>query len=355
MKIVLATGGTGGHLFPALATARELTAVGHRVIFCGDFRKNQKLIEDDGYTVVNIDSRGITSLNPIKILSAMGRAMTAVFRAGKKLYDIKPDVVCGFGCYSAFPIVLAAVILRIPCLLHEQNVKPGKANKILAYLVSKIAVSFQESTLYFPPQKTVLTGCPVTIQFPAKSKNDLLSEYGLDANRQTILIFGGSQGSQKFNRDLVSILEKLKAQYSFQIIHVSGYKDFSDVKDRYLKTGIPVQVFNFSNKMAELYTMADLVIGRSGAMTVFELAMFKRPSVLIPYPHAGGHQKFNAQALAKAGWAKVIDEKYFNSGEVSGAIEGFLQGSSSLSQLSEAGIYQPDAAKKLAREIFICR
>ncbi|MBF0484263.1 MAG: undecaprenyldiphospho-muramoylpentapeptide beta-N-acetylglucosaminyltransferase [Candidatus Omnitrophica bacterium] len=356
MKIVLATGGTGGHLFPALATAKELTAVGHRVIFCGDFKKNQGLIEEQGYTVIRIDSKGITSLNPVKIFLALFNSFTAVFRALKHLYGIKPDVVCGFGCYSAFPIVLAAIVLRIPCIIHEQNVQPGKANKLLAFFVSKIAVSFVQSRQFFPEGKTVFTGCPITLEIPAKNKTDLLKEYGLKSEFKTILVFGGSQGSQKFNRDLVDILVQSRNKYEFQVIHLSGYKDLETVKEKYSRSGITAQVFDFSTKMGELYTMADLVIGRSGAMTVFELAMFKKAAILIPYPHAGGHQIYNAQVLEQSGAAKLVEDKYFSSGEVSSAVEGFLNGTSILADKTvDSDIYQPDAAKQLAREIFVCR
>ncbi|HQP10404.1 MAG TPA: UDP-N-acetylglucosamine--N-acetylmuramyl-(pentapeptide) pyrophosphoryl-undecaprenol N-acetylglucosamine transferase, partial [Candidatus Omnitrophota bacterium] len=251
---------------------------------------------------------------------------------------------------GAFPAVASAILLRYLAMIHEQNAVPGRANKILAKFVKKIAISFPAAARYFNEHKTVLTGCPCRLSQRPMDRAAIVRAFGLKDNKTTIFVFGGSQGSHSINEAFAACVPSLREILDFQAIHVSGKDDYLSLKDRYNEFGIPFALFDFLDKMEEAYHIADVVISRSGAATVSELAHFRLPSILIPYPHAQGHQRENASVLCQAGLAQMIEERDVTVSKMSEAILRILKDGKNINRKFDQ-ICFPDAAQRLAREV----
>jgi len=224
MKFVIATGGSGGHLFPSIQVAQELNRQGHTTVFLGSFKHAKDQIQRTGFIYEELNSVGLV-LPPRKgFFSSIIAMVKAVVKAFRSLRKIKPDAVLGFGGYGAFPVVFSAVLLRYPTLIHEQNVVPGRANALLSKFVKRITISFAKSIKYFNPRKTVLTGCPC--HFPSKDINrmEVLKGFRLEQGKTTLLIFGGSQGSQQINEIAFEAIKFLKGKLDFQVIHITACK-----------------------------------------------------------------------------------------------------------------------------------
>jgi len=352
MKFVIATGGSGGHLFPSIQVAQELNRQGHAIVFLGSFERAIDQIQKVGLPYEELNARGFV-LPPRKgsfgSIIAMIKAAVKAFRSLKK---IKPDVVLGFGGYGAFPVMFCAVLLNYPTLIHEQNVVPGRANALLSKLVKRVTISFAKSIKYFNPKKTVLTGCPC--HFPNKNMNrmEALKGFHLEQGKTTLLIFGGSQGSQQINEVALEALRSLKGRLDFQVIHISGKHGYHDLQSQYNQLGIPFALFEFLDKMKEAYCVADLVISRSGAVTVSEIASFQLPAIFIPYPYAQGHQRENASVLCETRLSRIIEDKDLSASKLTEQILELLARPLSAEEKADRlkDICFPDATQKLAQE-----
>lgn len=325
MNIVIATGGSGGHLFPALQVARELKKKDHQVFFVGAFFVGKEQIEKAGFPFQELHVEGLRRGHPLQNARAAFLFIKAFARSCQVLRIYKTDVVVGFGGYGAFSVVSAAVFLRYPTLIHEQNVVPGKANALLAKFVRRIAVSFPQTLGYFDGKKTVLTGCPSHVPAAGVDREKVFKRFHLDPRRRTILVFGGSQGSRRINEGFMKSAEILKGVLDFQVIHICGKTDYRGMGDGYARLGIPFALFEFLEDIDDAYQAADLVISRAGAVTVTELALFLKPSILIPYPYAHGHQKKNAEILSGAGLGRMIEEKDLTPGVLKDMILDMLR------------------------------
>ena len=352
MKFVIATGGTGGHLFPALRVAQELAKQGHDILFLGSFRLGQEQMAKSGFAFKDMGARGLVLRNPVKAVGAVVAMIGAIVKSFQSLRVFKPDAVLGFGGYGAFPVVFSAVCLKVPALIHEQNVVPGRANAILAKWVGKIAISFHKSAAYFNPKKIVLTGCPCHLPKTNINRTEIFKHFELEEGKKTILVFGGSQGSQRINEVFIEAAAALKDKLDVQVIHISGHRDEKNLLIQYNQMGIPFALFPFLDKMEEVYTIADLVICRSGAVTVSEIAAFKLPAIFVPYPHAQGHQKDNASVLCEAHVAHMIEQKDLSASTLTEAIVHMLGHSSEIRDETEkfSNVFIVDATKKLAQE-----
>ncbi len=282
-RLGITCGGTGGHVYPAIAVAQELTDIDF--FFIGSaHRQDSKIVSRYGFEYLPIPS---SRRNLWVIYKA--------YRAAKKiLKDRRVDCLLGTGGYSTLPVILAAFRLGIPIVLHEQNVLPGKVNRWMQYLARRILVSFEESVSWFNANKTVVTGNPVRKHFPASSLE-------LPADRPVLLVFGGSQGAQKLNDLLALHYDKFK---NYTLVHITG--DNSEP----VNAGHLITMPYFEN-MAYLYERARLVICRAGATSIAELAYFGVPGLLIPYPFAAdNHQLVNAQVFEKMGLGFYLEEKH---------------------------------------------
>jgi len=345
MKIVLATGSSGGHLYPAIELGEELRHRGHQVIFIGTLGKYRKAPEQRGFEYEVLLTQGLVGKNMGERARGLWLMAGAFCRALNRLAHHRPQVVVGFGGHGSFAVVLAARCRNIPTMIHEQNVVPGATNVWLSKIVRKIAISFENTGRYFKTQKIVLTGCPTPLKPSSKSSEQILSAWGLQPDRKTILVFGGSQGAHRINevyREAVAIIAQ---SVHVQTIHITGEKDVAWIRDTYRDIAHPSAVFSFLNEMAEAYGVSDLVICRSGAMTVTELALFNKRAILIPYPHANAHQYQNAQALAETQLARIIEEKNLNARNLSEAVIDHMRDDR---KLVADGIFFKDSSQRLA-------
>jgi len=357
MKILIATGGSAGHIFPALAVARELKAAGHEVFFSGVFADFGKTVMAQGYDFKELSAKGLTSsgLHPRKIpefLISCIYMLKSLRESDILLKKYQPDVVVGFGGYGAFPVVVMARIAKCPTMIHEQNVSPGRANRLLAKGKIRVALSFETSQKYFAPSQTVLTGYP--LYHAKKSTQDKLSArraFSLKEDLYTLFVVGGSQGSHRINTVFSDSIPLLKKQMAFQVIHSCGKKDFVSLKEAYLRHGIPFYLKPFVGDVDGAYQACDLVVARAGAGTVMEIDAYGVSAIVIPYPHAQGHQRRNADELARCARVEIVDDTDVTPEILTERIIAQADVNRLPPDMPESGIFVADAAERLAREI----
>ena len=357
-KILMAAGGTGGHITPALATAQELKRLDEaiEVVFVGaESVGDRALWGAAAVRVAAVPRAPWPSRWSWSALAFPWRLVSSAVRSGAILLREEPDIVVGFGGYAAGPIVGLAALQGIPTLVHEQNVVPGRANRWLARVVDRVAVSFPETRRRLSAADIVCTGNPVRPELWQARRPAALDRFELDANRCTLLVIGGSQGARALNRLMVQAVTQLSEalRRRVQIVHLAGAADLRFVQTAYAAAGVPARVFPFLYRMAEAYAAADLVVARAGASTVAEATCLGLPMIVIPYPHAGGHQRFNAETMAQAGAAIVLEQEGLTGARLAEEIARWVDDPSARRQMAEASrrIGQPDAARRLAEEI----
>lgn len=350
--VVLTTGGTGGHIFPALAVAEEIKRRNQetRVVFIGGlYGPESRLAQEAGLEFIGLSVRGVLGrgLRSIGAMLGLGRA---VLSARGKLAAIRPDVVCGFGGYAGFPAVMAAALSGIPCALHEQNSWPGGANRLLGKVVRKVMVSFPDENNIFPAAKTICTGNPVRRDIAVK-------EHAKPTGGPLrLLIFGGSLGATALNKAVVASLPAFR-QEGIELRHQTGANDLDMVRAAYKEHGLnPDAVQPFINDMAEAYDWADLVMCRSGATTIAELAVAAKPSILVPFPFAThDHQTANARFLQEKGAALLVPQSRLQA-ESNGGIQEVLDLARDRARLDDmarkaSALGRPDAAACVVDEL----
>ncbi len=304
MKLVIAGGGTGGHLFPGLAVAQGVLDRGGEVLFVGCGRKIEALaLAKVPFAVETIKAEGVLGRPLWAKAKAVVKLGWAVRRALNILRAFRPQGVLGVGGYASVPVLLAARLLRVPCAIHEQNSIPGMANKFLSRIAARVFVSFAEAKRYFPAQKVVHTGNPVRRELLRPS---LREHQGLG-----LLITGGSQGARTLNKLMLEIIPRLKRDFpELFVIHQTGFADLQEVTKAYIQHGIKAQVLAFIEDMAWAYAQADLVVCRAGATTIAELCALGKPAVYIPFPYAThGHQERNAAVVVARGAGVMFREQ----------------------------------------------
>ena len=348
MRAILAGGGTGGHVIPALAIANELQKNhGAEVLFIGTARGiENRLVPAAGYPLQ------LVRVGALKNVSLMTRAKTAfdlpraVWDASRMLNEFAPDVVIGVGGYASGPAMLAAVMKHVPTLAFEPNVVPGFANRVVARFVSGAAVHFEETAKYF--RRAAVTGVPVRQAF---------FEIPVLLNKKrggtpTVLVFGGSQGAHAINEAMIRCLPELRRQApGIHIIHQTGERDYNGALAAYKSLGESAEVFRFIDDMPAAFARADLVVCRSGASTVAEITAAGKPAIFVPFPRAADdHQRVNAEALARSGAAVVVEESKLEGVWLAETVAALLGDARRLETMSEAarGLAHPDAARDIA-------
>ena len=359
MKVLLAGSSSGGHIFPALALAEELTKEKNIEIFFLQTRNEDidKQIAGKGFGLIEFNLKDVSFSNFKKAFLSIFKLFFAFFRSLGILLKLKPDIVLGFGGYHSGPIVLVAHFLRIPTLIHEQNVLAGKANRILAKFVDKIAVTFQESTIYFKSKKTVFTGCPVRKEITDISLEEARKKYNVKDDKFTIFIMGGSQGSHNINLKSLNAISAIIDKERLRVIHITGYQDYSLVLKEYSKMNIDALVFAFLKEIGYAYKLADIAITRAGASTISELIALRLPAIIIPYPFAGGHQMMNASILHQVGAAILVEDKNLSSALLKDEISLLLSDKNRIKQMQEAfnNLKVSCAVENLAKEVLSLR
>lgn len=323
-RVLIAAGGSGGHIFPAVALARKLKEVRPDIdiLFVGSNKSLDKSIfEKEGFRYSLLSANKLPYRITPKIIFFLIKLKFDCLKSLLLVAAYRPDAMVGFGGYVSSVVSLASFIFRVPIAAHEQNVVPGRANKFLFRWAAKIAVSFKETERFTGEHasKVVITGNPIraTICSATGAKCDKpasLKKFGFVPDKFTILLIGGSQGAHFLNKKFVDAIigmdEKIKA--SLQIVHITGIKDYGWVVKEYEKSSLEARAYSFIDRIEDAYTVSDLVITRSGASALFEIALFEKPMILVPYPFAMSHQAENARVFSVRGAAIEIDEKYLS-------------------------------------------
>ncbi len=312
MKVLMAAGKTGGHIFPALALAEEFTRRDSKteILLVGSKQGiGSQILDCHGIIWQGIDARPLKGTGLTGKLQAVGVLLKGIIQGRRIIKRFKPQIVVGFGGYSSAAMVLAGYFQGIPCFLQEQNIFPGLTNRCLGRFVNMVFTAFTEADTYFPARRVMCVGNPVrTVIKEGMAESQSL---GLRPDCFTILVFGGSQGAHKLNSVM---LDALKCRPDFgkfcQVIHQTGEKDAAVVRAAYEERKVRAYVRPFINRMSMAYALADLVICRAGATTVSELTQTGKPAILVPYPYAANdHQTLNARYLADKGAALMIPER----------------------------------------------
>ncbi|MGE5056523.1 MAG: undecaprenyldiphospho-muramoylpentapeptide beta-N-acetylglucosaminyltransferase [Acidobacteriota bacterium] len=344
MRAILAGGGTGGHVIPALAIANQLKKeYSAEILFIGTARGiENRLVPAAGYPLRLVRVGALKNVNLVTRAKTAFDLPRAIWDAGRMLNEFAPDVVIGVGGYASGPAMLAAVVKHIPTLAFEPNVVPGFANRLVARFVSAAAVHFEETAKYF--RHGEVTGVPVRQAF-----FDIVPKRG---GTPTLLVFGGSQGAHAINAALFRCLPVLQREApGIHIIHQTGERDYNDALAAYQRLGESAEVFKFIEDMPAAFGRADLVVCRSGASTVAEIAAAGKPAVFVPFPRAADdHQRVNAEALAKHDAAVVVEESKLEGVWLAETIAALLQDPQRLERMGQAArrLSHPNAAREIA-------
>ena len=309
LRVIIAAGGTGGHLWPALSLALALQKIypDAEFLFVGTGRPaEEKIIDPTGFKRVTLTVSGVKGQGLVGKVRALSQCLASVWRARSLIREFSPDLCFGAGGYVTVPVGLAARLCGVPLVIHEQNSRPGLSNRVLGKIAKLVFLGFKEAAPKFAASKTVVIGNPVRPEITDLHllKRDFSSPL-------TILVTGGSQGATALNKVVAPILARLAClKPGLRIIHQAGATDLPWVKNVYQEAGISAQVSEFFSDMAAIYKEAALVIGRAGALTISELTAAGLPSILVPLPTAADdHQTINAQSLSQAGAARVFSER----------------------------------------------
>ena len=328
MRVIIAAAGTGGHINPGIAIANKIKEEekDSEIIFIGTDRGLEKdLIPRAGYELKTIDAYGLSKKISIENFKKLYKTFKGIGEAKKIVKEFKPDVVIGTGGYICGAVVLAAKKYNVPVLLHESNAFPGKAVKMLAKKADTILVSFKDAEKRIENcRNVVVTGTPVKVKkqiYGINEKINIIKKLGLSETKPIILIFGGSQGAQKINEAVIQIFEN-KLNKNYQIMWATGPKQYDIIKEELGKKNINIdditnaKIVPYIYNMEEAENIADIIVARSGAMTITEISNIGKASILIPLPNvSNNHQMYNAKVLEDVGAAKIITNDSLN-GEI---------------------------------------
>lgn len=354
MKIAVSGGGTGGHIYPALALIREIQKKDNHVefLYIGTEKGlESKLVPRENIPFKSIHITGFKRKFSFENVKTVLRFLKGVRDSKKMLKEFKPDVVIGTGGYVCGPVVYAAAKMGIPTIVHEQNSVPGLTNKFLSRYVDKIAICFEDARQFFPEQKVVLTGNPRASEVLGQDGIRGRLSSGLKLKVPTVLIFGGSRGAKPINEAVVKSLTELSGK-PYQVLYVTGDVHFDEVQKEVELVGNPENVIikPFIHNMPEVLAGIDLTVSRAGATTLAELTSLGIPSILIPSPYVtDNHQEKNARALSEHGAARLLLEKDLTGPKLVEHIDQILGHEQKLADMKKAAkkLGIPDAAARL--------
>lgn len=347
MRIIIAGGGTGGHVIPALAIAQQLKRqFAAEILFIGTARGIEtRLVPQAGFALELIQVGALKNVSLMTRVRTMFDLPRAIAASSRMLTEFDPEVVIGVGGYASGPAMAAAIRRRLPTLAFEPNVVPGFANRMIARWVSSAAVHFEETCRYFPHCQ--VTGVPVRAAFfdmPVKA-----------GGTPTLLVFGGSQGARAINQAMIESLPGLRVKVpGIHIIHQTGQRDYDRVLAAYEQSGISGEVYKFIDDMPETFGRADLLVCRSGASTVAEIAAAGKPAIFVPFPAAADdHQNVNARALERSGAAVVVEESNLGAAYLVETIAALIGDGSRLRSMSAAAksLAHPKAVEEIAEMV----
>ncbi len=365
--MLIAAGGTGGHLYPGVALAREFARLepGSEAIFVGTDRGLEtKVVPREGFELITISARGVMGRGMWGAVQGLAAVPVGLLQCLAICRQRRPDLAIGIGGYTSPPLVLAAFLLGIKRAILEPNVHPGVANRVLSPFANLIFVSFAATAPFFAPGKTRIVGTPIRREFleasipveggPADAPPTPTA--GSETRGFTILVLGGSQGARSINRAMVAALPRLLAAHpTVRVIHQTGEHDYEEVAVAYRNARLEAEVSPFIFDVPRAFRQADLIVSRSGATTVAEITACGKPAILIPFPHAiHGHQERNARILEEAGAATVILDAELTGEALAAAITALLANPGRLGEMGRCskGLGRADSAERV---VMACR
>ncbi|MDI6605755.1 MAG: undecaprenyldiphospho-muramoylpentapeptide beta-N-acetylglucosaminyltransferase [Candidatus Omnitrophota bacterium] len=363
MKVLVAAGSSGGHIFPAVGFLDGLRNKykGIELLLVLPKRvRTSHLVYDLHYKVRYISVSPISFRLDFKNFIAILRFFKGWFESLFLLFEFKPDIVVGFGSLDSVPVLLSAWLLRIRTLIHEQNLIPGRANRLLAKFADKVAVSFAETKDYLKinQEKVVFTGNPLRQELKKIDRPAALHFFGFDDLKFTILVMGGSQGSQRINSCFFKAISTVPDKSRLQVIHIAGERDRAALERSYKEIALNARIFAFLKQMQYAYSICDLVVSRAGATAISELIFFRVPAIIIPYPFAYKHQFGNAEILEKMGTAVVIKDDQLDAARLRQALDGLMHNPERLALMRSyySGALEANANDLLTQEaLFLAR
>ena len=359
LRIVIAGGGTGGHLFPGISIAKEFMARNStsRVIFVSTGNQLEKtVLSKAGFDLRSIQVAGIKGRGLWNQIKSVLKIPGAILAAMRLLKNFSPDLTVGLGSYSAGPVVIGAWLMRTPIVIHEQNILPGITNRILSRFANRIFISFENTRSRFNPQKVYWSGNPVRRELlETAGCTDVTAAHQNDQKRFTILIIGGSQGAHGINMVMTEALEYLRNPEQLHFVHQTGEADEKAVDDAYRSKSVSATAQAFFDDMAAQYGQADLIICRAGATTVAEITALGKAAIFVPFPYAADdHQTLNAADLAGDGAAELIPEKELNPKLLAARIQHYMEQPADLENMAARArrFGKPEAAKNIVNDCY---
>jgi UDP-N-acetylglucosamine--N-acetylmuramyl-(pentapeptide) pyrophosphoryl-undecaprenol N-acetylglucosamine transferase len=359
MRVMFAGGGTAGHINPAIAIAKQIKATMPKseILFVGT--KNgmeQSLVPKSGFPIEYIHITGFVRRLSFENVKTVGRFIAAVHRCKKLIRGFSPDVVVGTGGFVSGPLLYAAHRLKIPCVIQEQNAIPGMTNKFLSRFSDLVFTSFAETAQYVRyPKKIRLTGNPIRQEFSETDYKSARRHLGIQDDEFFVFCSSGSLGALRINQVMSEFVEKIKGNPKIRFVMGTGERYYDQTMQRIQSVPQNVSIERYIHNMGEMMHAADLVVARSGAITVSELTAIGKPSILVPSPNVtGNHQYYNALALQKAGAAVLIPEKELTVGKIYQTVLALMEHPERLKQMREncKALAHLDAAESIAKEIF---
>lgn len=367
LRVLFAGGGTAGHINPALTMADALKELGADIAFAGTpGGLESDLVPRAGYPLHTVRVRPLPRRLNLDLIRSVADAGIGLGQAFRMIRRLRPDVVVGTGGYVAGPVLLAAVIRRVPTVIHEQNAFPGGTNRALARWVDRVALGYQEAATHFKrPDKLVFVGNPIRAEFMTTRRSEAIKRLKLAQGLRTIIIFGGSRGARSINQAVFAARSDIHALRDVQVIHQTGAAGFPGVVEAYREIGINpvdethirdgnIKVVPYLYDMPAAMAAADLVVSRSGALSVAEITARGVPSILIPYPYAtADHQTFNARPLVDAGAARLIRDQDLDGTSLATALSEVIHDTAKMRTMGDAArrLGRPEAVRDLVKLI----
>jgi len=366
MKVIIAAAGTAGHINPGIAIANKIKQEekDSEIIFLGTTRGLENdLVPKAGYELKTIDAHGLSKQISIENFKKILKTIKGIGDAKKIVKEFKPDIIIGAGGYICGSAVLAGNKYNIPVILHESNAFPGKAVKMSAKKVDKILISFKDAEGRIKnAKKIVYTGTPIKIskkQYSLNEKNQIIKTNGLSELKPIVLIFGGSQGAQKINEAIIGILVN-KLNKNYQIMWATGPKQYDIIKQELAKHKLDIEkienakIVPYIYNMEEIMNVSDIIVSRSGAMTIAEISCLGKPSILIPLPNVSqDHQLYNAKVLENAGASQIILNNDLNKDNLNQTINSIVTDTKKMKTMGENALKQAvyNVEDKIYKEI----
>jgi len=354
LSVIIAGGGTGGHLFPGIAIGHEFRDryPNSDILFVTAGREiESQILEKAGFRQECISIEGIKGRGIVKSIVSLFKLPRSLLQSINIIKRLSPDIILGVGGYSSGPLCLSGKLMSVPVVIHEQNSYPGLTNRLLSRVVDRVFISFEESREYFPAGTIYMTGNPVRDDFARSSESSGEKKEGF-----TIFVTGGSQGAVAVNSIFMEALEIMNQKgMRPHIIHHTGQLDYERVVREYSKRGLKGEVSFFIENMVDAYGRADIFIGRAGAGTVFELAAMGRPAILVPLPNsANRHQESNAMALVKTGGAVMMIQSELDGEKLADKLIEFMNNRDLLEKMGENSrkAARVDATKVMVDQMF---